>query len=126
PEEHMPADEELGLHQPAGQRIPFVDQLEIRMFTQTQPQWLRFRSGRLDYTTVPAEIFPEAFIKRLRKLRPEFEKDGYTAQSERALDFIFTGFNMDDPLLGGREPKQKYLRQAISLAIDYEEQNQAF
>ena len=126
PDEHLPEDEKLGLHLPAGKRIPFVDRLEIRMFVQPQPQWLRFRSGRLDYTTVPAEIFPEAFIKRLKRLRPAFVKEGITSQSERTLDFIFTGFNMDDPVLGGKEEKKKYLRQALSLSMDLEERNQAF
>src|SRR5690606_9312102 len=110
PDEHMPEDEELGLHKPAGERIPFVDRIEIRMFVDQQPQWLRFRSGWLDYTTVPAEIYPEAFSKRLKTLRPYLVQEGYTSQSEQMLDFIFTGFNMDDADLGGKDPKNKYLR----------------
>ena len=126
PGEHMPEDEQRGLHLAAGQKLPLVDRLEIRMFVQPQPQWLRFRSGRLDFTTVPAEIFPEAFIKRLKQLRPALAKEGITSQSERTLDFIFIGFNMEDELLGGYTPEKKALRQALSLAMDWQERNEAF
>jgi ABC-type transport system substrate-binding protein len=41
------------------------------------------------------------------------------------LDFIFYGFNMEDPLLGGYTDEKKYLRQAISLAMDWDERNDA-
>jgi oligopeptide transport system substrate-binding protein len=41
------------------------------------------------------------------------------------LDFIYHGFNMDDPLLG-RGENAKYLRQAIALGIDTAEINDAF
>lgn len=126
PNEHLPEDEKLGLHLAAGQRLPLVDRLEIRMFVHPQPQWLRFRSGRLDYTGVPAEIFPEAFIKRLKQLKPAMVREGITAQSERTLDFIFIGFNMEDKLLGGYTPEKKALRQALSLAMDWQERNDAF
>jgi oligopeptide transport system substrate-binding protein len=126
PAEHLPEDEKLGLHLAAGQRLPLVDRLEIRMFVHPQPQWLRFRSGRLDYTTVPAEIFPDAFIKRLKQLRPALASEGITFQSERTLDFIFIGFNMEDKLLGGYTEEKKALRQALSLAMDWQERNEAF
>ena len=33
----------------------------------------------------------------------------------------YMGFNMTDPLIGGYSQKQKFLRRAISIAINYEE-----
>lgn len=126
PTEHMPEDEKLGRHLAAGKRLPLVDRLEIRMFVQPQPQWLRFRSGLLDYTGVPAEIFPEAYVKRLKQLKPALVREGITSQNERTLDFIFIGFNMEDKLVGGYTDKQRALRHAISLAIDWQEENEAF
>jgi ABC-type transport system substrate-binding protein len=107
-------------------RLPLVDRLEIRMFVQDQPMWLQFLVGRLDCTEVPAEYFREAFIKRTGRLRGRFEREGITSHAVPLLDFIFRGFNMEDPLLGGLEPRKKHLRQAICLALNWEEQNDAF
>src|SRR5205085_351670 len=41
-------------------------------------------------------------------------------------DFIFRGFNMEDPIFGGYDEKHKKLRQAISLAFDQDEMNDSF
>ncbi len=126
PNEHNPEDEKLGLDKAAGTRLPIADRMEIRMFVETQPMWLRFGTGQLDFTTVPAEYYPQAFIKRLHRLRPNYVEAGVTFQSIKLLDLIFIGFNMEDPLLGGYDQKQKDLRHALSLAMDWEERNETF
>jgi ABC-type transport system substrate-binding protein len=76
PTEWMPEDEALGLHEAAGKRLPFADRIDITFFVETQPQWLEFVSGNLDFTTVPAENFGEAFIKRTRRLRKRWRDKG--------------------------------------------------
>ncbi|MFV2070719.1 MAG: ABC transporter substrate-binding protein, partial [Pirellulales bacterium] len=126
PTEHMPEDGEGGLTGAAGRRLPLVDRVEIRMFVQDQPMWLQFRNRKVDYLQVPAEYFPEAFVKRTRKLKRGFRREGVTAHAVPLLDFIFRGFNMQDPLLGGYTDRKRWLRQAISLALDWQEQNDAF
>ena len=45
PTEWMPEDEELGLHDAAGQQLPFVDRIEITFFVQENPMWLEFKAG---------------------------------------------------------------------------------
>jgi oligopeptide transport system substrate-binding protein len=121
-------DRELGLDKPglARARLPIPDRLEFTMFVQDEPMWLSFRSGKIAYTEVPSENFEEAFNKRTKRLRPEFRAKGIQDHSALLLDFIFDGFNMEDALLGGFTPEKKALRQAISLALDYEEINQSF
>src|SRR5205085_12037059 len=70
---------------------------------------------------------------RTHKLKATFREQGIQDHANLLFDFIFDGFNMEDPLLGLYETdgktvseKHKYLRQAISLALDYEEINQSF
>lgn len=119
-------DRRRRLHRPAGERVPFVDRMEFTMYSQEQPMWLQFQAGRLGYTEVPAEYFEEAFDKRTRELKPEIARRGVTAHKDVLLDFIFQGFNMEDSVLGGLAPERKALRQAIHLATDLDEINEAF
>ncbi|RMG36296.1 MAG: hypothetical protein D6725_10895, partial [Planctomycetota bacterium] len=60
PTEHETRDVAAGLTEASGRRIPFVDRIEISMFAESQPMWLKFRAGELDFTTVPAEYYPQA------------------------------------------------------------------
>lgn len=110
----------------AGQTVPFVDRMEFTMFVQDQPMWLQFNSGNLGYSEVPAEYFEKAFDKRTKDLLPEMSEKGITSHNDPLLDFIFNGFNMVDPVLGGYEPEKKALRQAICLAIDTNEINETY
>lgn len=114
------------LHRPAGQRVPFLDRLEFTMFVEDQPMWLRFEEGTIGYTEVPAEYFEKAFDKRTKRLRPEMRSKGIKGYSNPLLDFIFRGFNMEDPLVGGYTPEKKALRQAINLAMNLDEFSDTF
>ncbi len=107
-------------------KVPFVDRMQITFFVEDQPRWLEFQAGNLDYVTVPAEYFPQAFNKRSRKLRAEYVDKGIKDHAVPLLDLIFRAFNMDDPLLGGYTEERKALRRAIHLATDLEEFNDAF
>ncbi|MCE2967151.1 MAG: ABC transporter substrate-binding protein [Phycisphaerales bacterium] len=108
----------------AGQRVPFVDRMEFTMFVQDQPMWLEFQSGKLGYIEVPNDYFEQAFDKRTRGLKPEMAEKGITSHSDVLLDFIFTGFNMADPVVGGLTPEARALRQALHLAVDHGELNE--
>ncbi|MBY0455733.1 MAG: hypothetical protein K2V38_00185, partial [Gemmataceae bacterium] len=119
-------DRRRGMDRPAGKAVPFVDRMEYTMFVQDQPMWLQFNSGNLGFIEVPAEYFEKAFDKRTKELLPEMTSKGVTMHRDPLLDFIFTGFNMADPVLGGLQPERKALRQAINLAVDNNEINEAF
>lgn len=119
-------DRRKRMDRPAGQRVPFVDRLEFTMYVQDQPMWLQFQAGNLGYIEVPNEYFEEGFDKRTKALKPELASKGITAHSDVLLDFIFSGFNMVDPVLGGLTDEGRKLRQAIHLATDLEEINEAF
>jgi len=96
------------------------------MFPEDQPMWLQFSLGQLGFSQVPEDYFLEAFDKASLELKEEMLDKGVRAHSNRLLDFIFRGFNMEDDLVGGYSEEKKALRQAIALAIDLEEINQTF
>ena len=132
PEEHMPEDEEHGLHLGAGKRLPILDTIHIRFFEQDQPMWLHFRARDFDYAQVPNENMPQVFSKRLIdgkrtvELKPQWREQEIRYEPVPLLDFIFIGFNMDDELLGGLGERATKLRQAICLALDWDERNETF
>lgn len=132
PEEHMPEDEEHGLHLAAGKKLPILDTIHISFLEQDQPMWLHFRARDFDYAQVPDENMPQVFSKRSvngRKtivMKPRWRDQGIRYQPVPLLDFIFIGFNMDDKLVGGDSKKNKQLRQAICSALDWDERNQTF
>jgi len=114
------------LHRAAGQRVPFLDRLEFTMFVEDQPMWLRFSEGSIGYTQVPAEYFEQAFDARTKRLKPEMRSKGVRAHNNALLDFIFRGFNMEDPLVGGYTKEKRALRQAINLAMNLDEFSTTF
>ena len=119
-------DFELGLYEDAGTPLPISDRVEITMFVEPQPMWLKFLNKEIDYTTVGPQNYDQAFIKRNRRLRKAFVDRGVRSFPLELMDMIYNGFNMEDPVYGGYEDKNRFLRQAISLMYDYDEINQAF
>jgi oligopeptide transport system substrate-binding protein len=126
PSECTDDDRAVGLDAPAGKRLPFLDRIEVQFYVQDQPMWLDFRAKKIGFVQVPAEYFEQAYIKRSRRLRPAFAREGIRSHPEPLLDFIFRGFNMEDPLVGGYTEQKKALRQAINLAVDLNEFNEKF
>lgn len=114
-----------GLDKSKGQPLPQSDVLIIHIFQKYQPSWLKFRRGRLDYITVGTEVFDTVYNKDLT-LKPEFKKQGVSTRIIKLMDFIYTGFNFKDKLLGGNSDKARYLRKALTHAIDYDEINRRF
>lgn len=126
PDEWMPDDEAFDLHEPAGRRIPFVDVVEFDYFVESQPMWLEFKDGKMDFTTVPQSAFEEAFSARTKELRRSWSRKGIRDVKVPLLDFIFRAFNMEDSLLGGYTDEKRALRQAFNLAMDWDEMNETF
>ena len=119
-------DKALGFYESAGQRLPLADKVVLTMFPNSQPAWLKFLNKEIDYVRVPAEHYPQAFIKRTATLRASMTDQGIRSVALPPLDLVYNGFNMEDPDYGGYSDQKKWVRQAISLAIDLEEVNQAF
>ena len=98
-----------------GRRLPMVDRVEVSIIEETQPRWLSFLNGELDFIfLVPEEFAYQAFPNN--KLAPHLAKRGIRMEQLPALDLTYNFFNMRDPVVGGYTPEKVALRRAISLS----------
>ena len=121
PSSGAPGDKEKGLLNDAGKQLPFLDEVWYTVIATAQPMWLLFVQGYLDSSGVPQEQFDKVVTKNL-ELSDNFVKKGISLEIASDLDVYYVAFNMRDPLLG----KNKYLRQALSLAYDTDLYNEIF
>ena len=116
-----PGDREKGLLADAGCRLPFLDEAWFTIISAGQPAWLLFLQGYLDASGIPQEQFERAITRNL-ELSESFVKKGISLEVSPQLETSYIAFNMRDPILG----KNKYLRQALSLAYDSDLFNQIY
>jgi oligopeptide transport system substrate-binding protein len=102
-----------GLLADAGKAIPFVDRLSIEVIKEDQPRWLNFMKGNTDVILLPKDNFKQAITDQVN-LAPELVKKGVHLSVETGVVVRYINFNMKDKVLGSN----KYLRQALSAAID--------
>ncbi|MFH1262171.1 MAG: ABC transporter substrate-binding protein [Pseudomonadota bacterium] len=115
PSEGTEEDRAAGLLSSAGKPIPFVDSVVIWIYTESQPRWLNFMRGNLDLAGIPKESYDAVFTDK-GEVREEIRKRGMAVTRSDGVNTLFFGFNLDDPILG----RNRFLRQAISCAIDRE------
>lgn len=113
PSEGEATDQADGLLADAGKPLPLADKLIIQIFEESQPMWLTFLSGKLDAAGIPKDNYQQA-ITATKELSPELKQKGIVLKKSADLDITHFSFNMTDPLFA----KNKYLRQAMSLAYD--------
>ncbi|OGI46341.1 MAG: peptide ABC transporter substrate-binding protein [Candidatus Muproteobacteria bacterium RBG_16_65_34] len=129
PAEGEPEDAAEGLFADAGKRLPFIDKVMFSLEKENIPYWSKFLQGYYDRSGVLTESFDQAI---------RFSGSGDTEVSEAmqgkgihlltsvASSTYYLGFNMLDPVVGGLSERARKLRQAVSIAIDYEEQISIF
>ena len=108
-----------------GRRLPMIDEVDIAVIEEFQPQWLSFLNKQVDALATSAGHLPSQFANEAApggKLAPNLAKQGVRMYMNLASDNSYSFFNMLDPMIGGNAPAQVALRRAISLAYDvYEE-----
>ena len=112
PSEGEASDQTNGNLADAGKALPFVDKVVYNEVIESQPAWLNFLKGSLDYIEIPKDNFDSAL--KDGKLTAEFTSKRIELLIVPDPDLTYTGFNMMDPILG----KNANLRKAMSLAID--------
>lgn len=118
------ADTPPALLADAGQSLPFIDRVVFALEKEAVPYWSKFLQGYYDASGVASEVFDQAIRLDERgrlSLTPSMQDKGIALVHATAASSSYLGFNMRDPLLGQDNPRGKLLRQAISLAVDYEE-----
>jgi ABC-type transport system substrate-binding protein len=129
PCEGMPGDRELGLLKDCGKPTPFMDTMVFLIEKEMLPIKAKFRQGYYDVPEIERTEYGIDFrvdMDDSERVRREFADKGIQLPKVVDLSSWFVGFNMLDPVLGrGDTPEQQVknrkLRQAISIAIDWEE-----
>jgi ABC-type transport system substrate-binding protein len=104
-----------------GRRLPMVDEVDVAIIEEFQPEWLAFLGQEVDALAGDTGQLPSLFAPVAvpgGKLAPHLARRGVRAYRQLTPDCAFTYFNMDDPVVGGLAPAQVALRRAISLAYD--------
>lgn len=124
PEEGEKGDLEKGFLEDAGKKIPFIDRFIFSLDKESIPRWNKFLQGYYDKSGITADSFDQA-IKIDKNgdpiLTEEFSRKGIRLQTTVSPSVYYMGFNMLDDVVGGQSERARKLRQAISVALDYEE-----
>jgi ABC-type transport system substrate-binding protein len=103
-----------------GKRIPQLDRVEIFVIEESQPRWLAFLNGELDWVNLPYEFKSMAIPGG--EPAPWLAKKGVKYLPSVDLDLSYMYWNMKDPVWGGYTPERIALRRAVSLAYDIGEE----
>lgn len=117
-------DLEKGYLEDAGKMLPFVDKFIFSLDKESIPRWYKFLQGYYDRSGVSADSFDQAIRFDANGnpiVSPELAQKGISLLTTINPSIFYLGFNMQDDTVGGYSEKHKKLRQAIAIALDYEE-----
>ena len=104
--------------------LPYINKAVYSLEKEQIPRWNKFLQGYYDNSGIASDNYDQAI---------SFDKSGDLTLTEElinknirlttytATSTYYIGFNMLDSTIGGNSKRAKLLRQAISIAIDYEE-----
>ncbi len=124
PRQGEQTDKEQGLLADAGKQLPFIDKVVYTLEKESIPYWNKFLQGYYDASGIASDSFDQAvqFTGAGEVSLTQGMKDkGIQLQTAVASSIFYMGFNMLDDVVGGDSEQARKLRQAISIAIDYEE-----
>lgn len=119
-----PEDKSRGLLDNAGKPLPFIDQAMFYLEKESIPRWHKFLQGYYDNSGISADNFQQAIeidSQDQPQLSESMQKMGMRLQIAVEPSISYLGFNMLDDVVGGNSERARKLRQAIAIAIDYEE-----
>jgi ABC-type transport system substrate-binding protein len=124
PSEGEPADAAAGLLKDAGKPLPFINKAVFSLEKESIPYWNKFLQGYYDGSGIASDTFDQAVQMSSQGeavVTESMEKQGIRLSTSVAVSTFYMGFNMLDPVVGGLSERSRKLRQAISIAVDYEE-----
>jgi ABC-type transport system substrate-binding protein len=129
-----PADKEAGLLDDCGKKTPFVDKIVVTAEREKIPQKSKFLQGYYDLEVFERTDLGMEYVvakQDSEDIRREYDAKGFRLDRFDDVNSYVIAFNMLDPVLGkGDTPEQqeknRKLRQAISIAVDWEEYSRIF
>jgi len=119
-----PGDKQKGYLLNAGKQLPLIDEANYQFEKESIPLWNKFLQGYYDGAGISTDNFDEAIHisgNGSINLTPAMKKQAIQLDTSVEPAFYYMGFNMLDPVVGGYSDKQRALRQAIAIAINYDE-----
>ncbi len=124
PTEGEEGDQKKGLLEDAGKQLPLIDKVVFMLEKETIPYWTKFLQGYYDASGIASDSFDQAIQFTGSggvALTDSMKQKGIQLQTSVETSDFYMGFNMLDATVGGDSEKARKLRQAISIAVDYEE-----
>ena len=124
PAEGEPGDADAGLLVDTGKPVPFIDRIVFSREKEGIPYWNKFLQGYYDQSGIASDNFDQAVridIEGEANLSPEMERKNIQLRTSVATSTYYLAFNFLDPVVGGLSTRAKKLRQAVSIALDWEE-----
>lgn len=129
PCEGEPSDTEAGLLADCGKPMPFIDTVVFEAEKERVPLKAKFAQGYLDIPEIERADWGVEFLADMSDAdatRDRFVSRGFKFPQTVDMTTWYIGFNMLDPVVGrGDSPaqavKNRKLRQALSIAVDWEE-----
>lgn len=125
PAEGSAGDKEAGLLVDAGNPMPFIDTVVNSLEVESIPRWNKFLQGYYDVSGIGSDTFDQAIDINSSGdlgLSDEMHAKGIKLATSVAASTYYFGFNMLNEVVGHAAGEQgRYLRQAIAIAVDYEE-----
>jgi ABC-type transport system substrate-binding protein len=134
PCEGSEGDKEKGLLDDCGKTMPFVDSIVSVVEREKTPRRNKFRDGHYDvevFERVDLGVEYNVEAKDSEEVRRYYHERGFVFPQYTDVTNWIVGFNMLDPTVGaGDNPelreRNRKLRQAIVMAIDWEEYSEVF
>ncbi len=124
PHSGEPDDLKSGLLKDSGKPLPLIEKLVFKLEKENIPRWNKFLQGYYDNSGIASDSYDQAVTTTdsgATDLTPFMKDKGISLIKSVSPSTYYLGFNMLDDVVGGYGEKQKKLRQAISIAFDFEE-----
>jgi len=124
PAEGEAGDAAAGLLVDAGKRLPLIDKVIFTLEKETIPYWNKFLQGYYDASGISSDSFDQAVQVNVggeATVSDAMREQGIKLSTAVATSTMYTGFNWLDPTVGGNSERARKLRQAIAIAIDFDE-----
>ncbi|MDE2613535.1 MAG: ABC transporter substrate-binding protein [Burkholderiales bacterium] len=134
----MPGDKAAGMLADCGKRMPFIDRMVFTVEREAVPLRNKFLQGYYDIPVFERTDSGMSYLVAMQDsedVRREYLDKGLRLTRGTDTGSYFIAFNMLDPTLGdgaagelsaAQKARNRKLRQAISIAIDWEEYSKIF